>query len=224
MKVAFFDIDGTLTDDRTWKGFLDYFQTHRLRRLTHVLFLGLHYPLYFLHRIGWISAGRFRGTWAADMAWYVRGYSLQKAQTVWDWSVERFLNQHWRPDTRIMLNQHKQAGEQVILVSSGPEPLIQRIAQELGADHAIGTTLEIKNGRFTGRSLPPVCIDEFKAIKAKRYLKTEGIYVDLAASYAYADSITDLHLLEMVGNPIAVYPDEALRNLAASRGWRTYPQ
>jgi hypothetical protein len=43
--------------------------------------------------------------------------------------------------------------------------------------------------------------------------------VDLSASYAYADSISDLQLLEMVSNPVAVYPDERLRQVARDRGW-----
>ena len=223
MKAAFFDIDGTLTDDRTWKGFLDYFQTHKLRRFTHLFFLGLHYPIYLLHRVGLVSAGNFRGTWAANMAWYVRGYSIDQAQAVWDWSVERFLNQHWRKDTRAILERHRNASESVVLVSSGPAPLIQRIAQELGADHAVGTDLEIKNGIYSGRSSPPVCVDQYKASKTLDYLQAQGLDIDLDGSYAYANSISDLHLLAMVGNPTAVYPDEALQKIAVERSWRIYP-
>jgi HAD superfamily hydrolase (TIGR01490 family) len=223
VRAAFFDIDGTLTDDRTWKGFLDYFQHHNLRRGTHAFFLGIHYPIYFLYRLGLVSAGNFRGAWAANMAWYVRGYTLDQAQAVWDWSVERFLNLHWRADTLALLERHQQAGEPVVLVSSGPEPLIQRIACELGTEHAVGTALELNSERYTGRSLPPACVDEHKASLAQAYLRRAGLEVNLAESYAYADSISDLHLLDMVGNPTAVYPEEALRVVAEARGWAVYP-
>ena len=112
----------------------------------------------------------------------------------------------------------------MVLVSSGPEPLVRRIAQELGTEHAVGTTLEVKDRRYSGRSLPPVCIDEHKASHAQAYLRQQGLEVDLSGSYAYADSISDLHLLAMVGNPTAVYPEEALREIAAGRGWRIFPQ
>lgn len=224
MQAAFFDIDGTLTNDRTWKGFLDYFIQNRERQATHVGFLALHYPLYFLYRIGIISAGRFRGAWAADMAWYVRGYTLQQAEGVWDWCVTRFLNQHWREDTLSILKEHLDHAVPVVLVSSGPLPLVERIAEELGTDHAVGTALEVKDNKYTGRSLVPVCIDEFKASLAKSQLKQLNYSIDYDQSYAYADSITDIHLLSMVGKPTAVYPEPQLRSIAVERGWDIFPE
>jgi alcohol-forming fatty acyl-CoA reductase len=42
---------------------------------------------------------------------------------------------------------------------------------------------------------------------------------DLRASYAYADSHSDLPLLAAVGNPAAVNPDVALYRVARRRGW-----
>ena len=44
--------------------------------------------------------------------------------------------------------------------------------------------------------------------------------IDLTASYAYADSYSDLGLFEMVGHPVAVYPDKKLADLAREKGWR----
>ena len=52
-------------------------------------------------------------------------------------------------------------------------------------------------------------------------LATRNITVDLAASYAYADSYTDLGLFAMAGHPVAVYPDKKLKAFAAARGWQT---
>ena len=224
MRAAFFDIDGTLTMDRTWKGFLDYFYSHKLKRATHLGFLVFHYPIYFLHRLGIVSASQFRGIWAADMAWYVRSYSLEQANKVWDWTVSNFLNQHWRADTRAMLDEHLNTGDPVILVSSAPEPLVHRIALKLGTEHAIGTPLEFVNGRYTGRSRRPICIGEYKVQLSQEYLHRNGLDVDLDQSCAYADSISDLDLLGMVGHPTAVYPDDALRKIAAQRGWRIFPE
>jgi phosphoserine phosphatase len=45
------------------------------------------------------------------------------------------------------------------------------------------------------------------------------VEVDLAGSFAYADSISDLPLLELVGNPTAVYPDEQLATVAREQHW-----
>jgi HAD superfamily hydrolase (TIGR01490 family) len=150
----------------------------------------------------------------------VRGYSEEEAQVVWDWVVNEFVKGVWRMDIREILREHQVIGDEVILVSAGPQSLLAEIAKSIGVEHAIGTRFEVKDGRFTGKSLQPVCIDEFKASLSSDYLAQKKLAVDLAQSYAYADSITDLALLEMVGNPAAVYPDQELSKIAQQRNWR----
>ncbi|HET6343270.1 MAG TPA: haloacid dehalogenase-like hydrolase, partial [Gemmatimonadota bacterium] len=46
--------------------------------------------------------------------------------------------------------------------------------------------------------------------------------VDLEASFAYADSLDDLPMLEAVGRPAAVNPDGRLLEAALERGWDVY--
>lgn len=222
-RAAFFDVDGTLTYDRTWKGLLDYFQKNRLRRLTLLAFKAVHYPLYFMRKLGLISESAFRAPWAANLAWFVRGYTEQEANKVWNWNVDHFIKHFWRQDILQVLEKHQQAGDLVMLVSSGPQPMLKTIARSLGVEHAIGTRFEMQDGRYSGRSLKPVCIDQYKAILAKEHLQNLGIPVDYDASYAYADSTSDLSLLEMAGNPVAVYPGEQLKQIATQRGWKIIP-
>lgn len=223
MIAAFFDVDGTLTTGRVWRGLIDYFRLRGQKRLTHLVFSALHYPLYFLHRAGLLSESAFRTAWAANLAWYLRGMELKAAEPIWDWIVTNHLSRIWRADVRAILERHGQNGNVVVLVSSGPEPLIRRVAAEVGAGHAVGTRLEVRAGRYTGRSLAPVCIDEYKARLAQEQLKNLGLEVDLAASYAYADSASDRQLLEMVGHPVATYPNETLHQLAVEKGWVIFP-
>ena len=89
-----------------------------------------------------------------------------------------------------------------------------------GADLAVGTGLAMRDGRYTGGVDGEVCIDEQKSALAKASLGQHGLDVDFAASTAYADGATDVALLEMVGNPVAFYPDELLRPIAKERGWK----
>lgn len=223
MRAAFFDVDGTLTDTRVWEGLMMFFKVHGLRRWTHRLFWGYHMPYYLLLKARLISQGTFRKPWAAHLAWYLRGYTPQEAESIWDWVVKEFLSSHWRLDARRLLDDHRKAGDLVMLVSAGPQPLLECIAREVGANHVVATTFGLRDGRYTGHSLEPVCIDENKAALAKAYLERQEIEVDFLASYAYADAISDLHLLEMVGNPVAVYPDEELKGAAQERGWQIFP-
>jgi HAD superfamily hydrolase (TIGR01490 family) len=223
LRAAFFDVDGTLTTTRVWKGLMDYFSRRNERRGVHALFLGLHYPLYFAKRLGLISESSFRSRWAADLAWYFKGSTPPQAARVWDWMAAEYMTPHWRADSLGLLQQHRAQGDLVLLVSSGPDALIRRIAQQLGAEHGIGTRFEQADGRYTGRSLHPICIDGFKASLAQDYIRQAGLDVELADSYAYADSTSDLHLLEMVGHPVATYPDQGLRPIAVERGWQIFP-
>jgi len=216
--AAFFDVDGTLTTERVWRGLLEYFEQRGQRRWTRRFFWATHMPLYFLFKLGLASQSAFRRPWAAHLGWFVRGYSVEQAQPAWDWVASEYLTPFWRQDALELVKRHKQAGDLVVLVSAGPTPLEQRIAEQLGADFAVGTDLEIRDGRYTVRS-GQVCIDAFKASLTRAALQRRGIEVDYAASRAYADSPGDVHLLEMVGHPVAFHPDDQLRPIAVQRAW-----
>ncbi len=86
------------------------------------------------------------------------------------------------------------------------------------------TDVEIKDGQFTGRVIPPACMGIEKDRQTRRYLQARGLAVDLASSFAYADSISDRALLEMVGHPVAAYPDPALAALARQQNWEIMPR
>jgi HAD superfamily hydrolase (TIGR01490 family) len=223
MRGAFFDLDGTLTTTPVWEGIMAHFRERGLKRWTHRAFWAYHMPIYLFRRLGLISESAFRLHWAAHLAWYVRGDTLDQAGQVWDWVATDFLSQYWRQDVREKLDEHRQAGDLVVLVSGSPVPLLQRIAAELDVQHVVGTRFALRDGHYSGRSLQPVCIDENKATLTKSYLSGLRDKVDYPASFAYADSISDLQMLEMVGQPVAVYPDEALRREALKRNWSIFP-
>jgi HAD superfamily hydrolase (TIGR01490 family) len=115
------------------------------------------------------------------------------------------------------IQQHKSAGQDVVIVSSSGEEVVGPIGAMVGADYVLATRMVVgDDGKYTGEIERYVYGPE-KA-EAVRELAAERGY-DLAASYAYSDSITDLPLLEEVGHPTAVNPDRALRKIAVERGW-----
>lgn len=185
--------------------------------------MAYHYPLYMLYRVGIISESAFRAPWPAHLGWYLRGYSSEEAKLIWNWVVNDYMDQYWRKDTCQVLSQHKQEGYLTILVSGTPTQLLQYLAIKIGADHAIGTDLEVLDNRYTGRNSGPSCIGENKVTLIQAYLGQNMIQIDYDSSYAYADSISDRYLLEMVGHPVATYPDEQLRSLAQERDWEIFP-
>ena len=116
-----------------------------------------------------------------------------------------------------LLGRHKRAGREVYICSSSPEDYLAILAEELGLDGVIGTRAEVVEGRYTGLLDGAMCHGPEKARRVGELAVERGI--DLDRSYAYSDSINDLPLLEMVGNPVAMNPDHALRQVARQRGW-----
>lgn len=219
MGSVFFDVDGTLTYSRVWSGLIDYFPTNRVKLGVHYFFNTYHMLLYSLHKIGLISQVAFRNTWAKNLAWYFKGFSEEQAGEIWDWVLENRLKGQWREDIVEKLRQHKLQGDVVFLVSGGPVGLLERIAEEIGADYAVGTRHEIVAGVYTGRPVGEACQGDHKPRLVKEKVAELGLRVDWQASFAYADSISDLQLLDLVGNPVAVYPEDAVREIALERGW-----
>jgi HAD superfamily hydrolase (TIGR01490 family) len=115
-----------------------------------------------------------------------------------------------------LIEEHRLAGRDVIIVSASGTEVVEPIGEMLGADGVIATRLEITDGKYTGQ-IDFYAYAENKALAIQRLAQEHGY--DLSRSYAYSDSITDLHMLEAVGRPHAVNPDKELRRQATSRGW-----
>ncbi len=115
-----------------------------------------------------------------------------------------------------LIEQHHAAGRDVIIVSTSGSEVVEPIGAMLGADHVVATRMKVKDGKYTGEIKFYAYADN-KA-KAIRDLARKRGY-DLDNSYAYSDSITDVAMLESVGNAFVVNPDKELRKVARERGW-----
>ncbi len=115
-----------------------------------------------------------------------------------------------------LIEEHHQAGRDVVVVSASGTEVVGPIAAMLGADRVIATRMEIVDGCYSG-NIEYYAYAEEKA-RAIRDLADDVGY-DLEASYAYSDSVTDVPMLEAVGHSHAVNPDKELRRVAAEHGW-----
>jgi HAD superfamily hydrolase (TIGR01490 family) len=115
-----------------------------------------------------------------------------------------------------LISDHHAAGRDVIIVSASGAEIVEPIGELLGVDHVIATQMKVELGRYTGE-IEHYVYAENKATAIVE-MATERGY-DLAESYAYSDSITDVHMLEIVGHPHAVNPDKELRKRAEQNQW-----
>jgi HAD superfamily hydrolase (TIGR01490 family) len=115
---------------------------------------------------------------------------------------------------------HQDAGRATFIVSAAGNGVVEPLAQVLGMDGGIGTSYEVDgNGAFTGRLDGPFVYGAGKVEAMAAFAAEHGI--DLGASYAYSDSLSDLPMLRAVGNPVVVNPDPPLAEIAAEEGWET---
>ena len=116
-----------------------------------------------------------------------------------------------------LIRQHQEAGHRVFIVSASPHEIVGPLAAHLGVDEAIASRARIDDdGRYTGE-LDFYSYGPFKAEAMRSVASRDNI--DLASSYAYSDSATDLPMLEVVGHPTAVNPDRELERIAVANGW-----
>ena len=150
------------------------------------------------------------------MSSLVTGWDVAKVKEIVAETLDQIIDPAIYDEALTLIAEHRAAGRDVIIISSSGTEVVEPIGERLGVDIAVGTQLAVEEGRYTGEILF-YAYGEGKA-QAMRDLADERGY-DLASSFAYTDSITDLPMLESVGYPTAVNPDADLRRVAQERAW-----
>lgn len=123
------------------------------------------------------------------------------------------------PEIYLRILDYERAGIPTYLCSASPIEVVGAVARALGmSGGALATVAEVDaDGCYTGRLVGPFCYGAGKVVA----MRTEAALkdIDLAQSYAYSDSISDLPMLEAVGNAVVVNPDTELRRIALERRW-----
>lgn len=119
------------------------------------------------------------------------------------------------PGAQLLLRRHLDAGDFVVVLSASPQELVEAVAARVGAHRAVGTRAECADGRYTGRLHDPFCYGAGKLERLEQDLGPGA----LADAAAYADSASDLPVLEASREAVAVNPDRRLQAVARTRGW-----
>ncbi len=117
------------------------------------------------------------------------------------------------------VHDHQDAGRATFIVSAAGNGVVESLARVLGMEGGIGTRYEVgPDGDFTGRFDGPFVYGPGKVEAMQAFAASHDI--DLNASYAYSDSLSDLPMLRAVGNPVVVNPDPPLAEIAKQEEWQ----
>lgn len=208
--AAFFDLDRTLISRPTPLALAASFRKRGLLRTRDLLRATLWQLVFMLPGID----GTRRA--AVEGMSLLRGLPVTSLQELLGEAMEDVLRPLIFAEPLDLLERHKEAGERTYIVSASLQEVVQYVADDLGFDGAVGSTCEIVDGVFTGRSLRP-CYGRHKADAVRELAARDGL--DLARSTGYSDAYNDLAFLETVGKPVAINPDRRLRRVARTRRW-----
>ncbi len=120
---------------------------------------------------------------------------------------------------RELLHQHQEAGDHCVIITATNSFITAPIAEELGVKTLIATELKIDQERLTGEIAGIPCYQQGKVEKLQQWLANSDLKYELGDACFYTDSINDLSLMEAVGKPVAVDPDEQLVAVANQKNW-----
>jgi HAD superfamily hydrolase (TIGR01490 family) len=210
--AAFFDLDRTLIRRSSVLALAGSFRQRGLISRLDLVKSAFWQVLFALRGA---SAERVRSA-SEDGMKILNGFSVEEMQHLVGDAMETVLRPLVYEEPLRLVERHRARGERVYIVSATLQEIVQHIADDLGFDGAIGSTCEIVDGVYTGRTLR-AAHGAGKAEALCMLAAAEGF--DLAESTAYSDSYSDVPFLEAVGHPVAANPDRKLRRIAAERGW-----
>jgi HAD superfamily hydrolase (TIGR01490 family) len=211
--AAFYDVDGTLIRTNIVHSFAYYAarQPSLYRSARETLRTALSIPLFLV-------SDKISRKWFNEL-FYKRyaGVSRDRLETLAEELFEDVIEPAIYPGARELIAESRRAGCKQVLVSGALDFTMAPLARSLDVDDFIANKLEFRDGYATGNLGKPFVAGPTKAQIIRDYAAARGI--DLAASYAYSDSYSDVPMLAVCGRPTAVNADSRLRTVARSYDW-----
>ncbi len=211
LPVAFFDLDRTLIDVNS--GLLWARHERRNGQISRVQMARalIWTALYHVAVIDMETAvsralDHYRGTDAG---------ALDRRTRAW---FEREVAGRLRRGAVAAIEEHRRRGDALVILTNSSSYEARAAAERWGFDDYLANTFPTDpSGRLLGAFEPPLCYGRGKVARAERW--ADARRADLAGSFFYSDSYSDLPMLERVGQPRVVNPDPRLRVAARLRGW-----
>lgn len=215
MNLAIFDLDRTLINcdsDNEWPKYL------LKKGLIDQSFVDFERNKYYQDYInGCLNIDEFLKFQLAPLGRFSRA-ELDKMHNEY---LHEFILPHITMMAKMLVQSHRDAGDELLLLSATNEFIITPIAHVFGIENVIGVQLETdSNGNYTGAYVGTPSFKEGKVTRLYQWLQSRGLTMSSYEKiYFYSDSHNDLPLLKEVSDPVAVNPDDKLNSYAQQHGW-----
>ena len=209
--AGFFDLDHTITDRDSFRFFLEIYYLNQFVNWPYI-------PLLFLsivmRKLRFISLQTFKERALVSLV----GLNSTSIQKIGKSFTEKHLAYIIRKKALERINWHRKLGHCTFIITSCPDVYLLPLVEYLKFDGYYCSKLAYQDNKFTGKIAGRDCFGNEKSTKVQIVAEKNGI--DLSQSYAYTDHESDLPILEIVGNPVAVTPTKKLRQIAVDRSWK----
>lgn len=214
MRLAIFDLDNTLLagdSDHAWGEYLI------AKGLVNAASHGAQNDRFYQH----YTQGRL------DIHEYVRftlgpvlNLTLAELEKLHEEFMEAYVQPMILPAAIELVRTHRNQGDYCMIMSATNTFITRPIADALQVHELLATDLVVRDGRYSGEIEGIPCFQHGKVERLVQWVKERNDRYNISEGVFYSDSYNDLPLLQSVGEPVAVDPDERLRAHASAHDWR----
>lgn len=217
--AAIFDFNGTLVTGEVWQAIESWMGGRSAWKRRKSRMIARQLPVILASKVGLVSADFMVRRWMPAAWATVRGMDERELAALVQHAWETIFRPTMREPVAEMVRQRKAEGHCTVLLSATYEPFLEPVREALGFDVVIGTRVEVVAGQVTGRVIGDTVTGAEKVRRIMAMGQDADSPIDLERSLAYADTERDLDLLQLVGNPVAVWPNDRLHQIARRQKW-----
>jgi HAD superfamily hydrolase (TIGR01490 family) len=216
MRVAIFDFDGTLYPQETYTVMMNYLKEHPVHSSKYNKFYKALMKPYLAYKMKLYPEGKMK---AKSMQIYLNALKDLSQEELEAYFIEMSngMSKDLNQTVVERLKKHLIDGDHVLVVSGAFTTMLNEVTKEYAVHQVIGTEIPYSNGNLDTANE----IFHIQGIRKNMMIDQalDGYDIDWENSTAYGDSISDISVLELVGNPVAVRPENRLRTIAEERKW-----
>lgn len=221
MKVALFDFDGTLYPHETFDILIEKIKKHPEYKTVYIKFIRSFGPTYIGYKLKLVSRLTMQNKALEKYIHSFKGMYKEEIESFFH-EIANNMIEDMRPGLVEQLRKLKEDNYYIVLVSGAFMPLLEALFKSDSVDYIFGSVIHYDEGKLDHKKQFNRVHSGMKVKLLMDHFNSRGDTVDWENSLAFSDSYSDIQMLELVGNPVAVQPDEKLLKIATEKNWKIY--